>query len=81
MDGPPSPLIVAEKNSAFAEFFFENLALGPQAFDDFLLLTVAPAGEEGEEELPRLEDEVPSRPDAVWGTTIASGLEEDLSSA
>jgi hypothetical protein len=36
---------------------------------------------DGEQELPRLEDEVHGRPDADVGTSIASGLEDGLSSA
>jgi hypothetical protein len=36
---------------------------------------------DGEQELPGLEDEVHGGPDAVAGISIASGLEDGLSSA
>jgi hypothetical protein len=36
---------------------------------------------DGESELPGLEDEVHSGPDAAVATSIASGLEDELSSA
>jgi hypothetical protein len=68
-------------NLTLREFFFENLVLGAEIFDDFLLLTVAPAGKDGEQELPGPEDEVHGGPDAAVGTSIASGLEDGLSSA
>ena len=57
-DGQPPTLIVGEDDPALAEFFFEDLVLGAEVFDDFLLLAVAPAGQDGEQELPGLENEV-----------------------
>jgi hypothetical protein len=57
-----------------------NLTLW-EIFDDFLLLAVDPAGQDGEQELPGLEDEVHGGPDAKVGTSKASGLKEGLSSA
>ena len=70
-----------EEDPALAEFLFEDLVLRAEVFDDFLLLTVAPAGQDGDQELPGLEDEVHGGPDAAAATTIASGLEDGLSSA
>ena len=58
-----------------------DLALGAEIFDDFLLLTVAPAGQDGEQELPGPEDEVHGGPDAAAATSMASGLEDGPSSA
>jgi hypothetical protein len=49
--------------------------------DDFLLLAVAPAGQDADQELPGLEDEVHGGPDAAAATSIASGLEDGLASA
>jgi hypothetical protein len=40
----PTTLIVSEDDSALDEFFFENLVLGAEARDDFLLLAIDPAG-------------------------------------
>jgi hypothetical protein len=77
-DGQLPTLIVGEENSALAEFFFEDLVSGAEIFDDFLMLTVAPAGQDGEQELPGLEDEVHGGPDADVATSIASGLEGGL---
>jgi hypothetical protein len=45
-------------NPAFAKFFFEDLVFGAEVFDDFLLLAVDPASQDGEQELPGLENEV-----------------------
>jgi hypothetical protein len=46
-----------EEDPALAEFFFEALVLGPERVDDFLVLTVAPTGQDGEQELPGLEND------------------------
>jgi hypothetical protein len=73
--------LTLRENSALAEFFFEDLVLGAEIFDDFLLLAVAPAGQDGEQELPGLEDNVHGGADGAVATSIALGLEEGLSSA
>jgi hypothetical protein len=39
--------------------FFEELVLAAEVIDAFLLLVVDLAGQEGEQELPGLENEVP----------------------
>jgi hypothetical protein len=44
-----------------------------------MLLAVALTGQDGEQELPVLENEVHGRPDKAAGKGLASGLEEDLS--
>ena len=62
-------------------FSLRVLVFGPERFDDFLLLAVDPAGQDGEQELPRLEDEVHGGSDAAAATSIASGLEDGLPSA
>ena len=62
-------------------FLFEDLVLGAEVLDDFLLLAVAPAGQDGEQELPGLEDEVHGGPDAAVATCIASGREDGQASA
>jgi len=80
-EGQPTTLIISEDDPALAEFFFEDLVLGARIFNDFLLLTVAPAGQDGEQELPGLEDEVHGGSDAAAATSIASGLEDGLPSA
>ena len=74
-------ILILRENSAFAEFFFEDLVLGAQIFDDFLLLAVAPTGQDGDQELPGLEHEVHGGTDAAVATSIASGLEDGLASA
>jgi hypothetical protein len=71
----------SEEDPVLAEFFFEDLILGTEALDDFSLTAVAPAGKDGDQELPGLEDEVHGGPDAGAATSIASGLEDGLSSA
>jgi hypothetical protein len=64
-----------------AEFFFEDLIFGTEALDDFSLTAVAPTSEDGEQELPGLEDEVHGGPDGAAATSIASGHNDRLSSA
>jgi hypothetical protein len=44
-------------------------------FDAFWLLAAAPAGQDGDQELPGLENEVHGGPEADVGTSIGSGLE------
>ena len=39
-------------------FLFQDLVFGAQVVDDFLLLAVHPAGEDDQQKLPRLQDEV-----------------------
>ena len=47
-----------------AELFFENLVLGNQILDGWLLLPVEPSGQGKENQLPGMEDQLHSAPDA-----------------
>src|SRR5262249_52480292 len=51
------------------EFLSENLVFGVQVLDDLLLFTINPSGEDDDKELPRLENEVHGRSDAM-GTRL-----------
>ena len=51
-------LVIVEKNSFLAEFLFKNCIFGAQVFNDFLLLTIDPAGKEQNQQLPRLQNEI-----------------------
>jgi hypothetical protein len=75
----PATLIAGKEDPLFAEFFFEDLILGTDVFEDILLLAIDPAGQNGEQELPGLENEVHGRLDAAAGKSLASGLEDGLS--
>ena len=55
--GQAPPLVVAEQDAFLAELFLEHVVLGSQVLDHLLLLLVDPAGQNDEQELPRLEDE------------------------
>ena len=48
----PSTLIVIQQNPLLAELLLKYLILGSQIFDDFLLLTIHPTGENHHVELP-----------------------------
>jgi hypothetical protein len=50
-------LAIVEQYPFLAEFLFENLVLGPQVFDHFLLLSVDPTSKHEKIQLPRLKDE------------------------
>ena len=54
----PAPDLGARVDQALAEHFFEDLALAAEVLDDFMLLAVATTGQDGEQELPGLENEV-----------------------
>ena len=43
----PAPDLGARVDQALAEFFLEDLVLGAEVFDDFLLLAVDPASQDG----------------------------------
>jgi hypothetical protein len=57
-DSQASTLVVVQQDAAFAEFLLEDLVLGAEIVNDLLLLLVDPAREDGEQQLPRLQDEV-----------------------
>ena len=58
-------MVVIEQNATLADLFPEDLVLGLQILVDLLLLSIDPAGEDNEQKLPRLQNEVHGRPDAV----------------
>jgi hypothetical protein len=74
--GQPATLIVGQEDSPFAEFFFEDLVHGAEVFDDILVLAIDPTGQDDEQELPGLEDEVHGGPDAAAGQSLASVRED-----
>jgi hypothetical protein len=51
-------LIIVEQDPLLAELFLEDLVFRAQVVDDGLLAVVDPAGEDGEKELPGLQDKV-----------------------
>ena len=57
-DSEPFSLIVFEQDSLLVKLLFEHLVLDAQVFNDLLLLTVDPASENDEVELPRLKNEI-----------------------
>jgi len=71
---PPAEWSTRRGGSGACRVFFEDPVLGAEVFDDFLVLAVASAGQDGEQEMPGLEDEVHGGPVADVGTRIASGL-------
>ena len=59
------PALVIGKHGPFlAEFFFEQPVLGSQILDDLLLLTIHPAGEDDQQNLPSREGKVHGSPDS-----------------
>jgi hypothetical protein len=52
---PMTPLVVVQQDAFLAEFLFQNVVLGPEVFDDFLLMTVHPTGQNHVEQLPGLQ--------------------------
>jgi len=58
LDGQYAPLVIGKQNPFPAHLVQERLDLGVLELDDLLLLSVDPAGEDEEEELPGLEDEI-----------------------
>jgi hypothetical protein len=53
----PAKWSTGEEDPTPAEFFHEDLSLGAEVFHDFLLLAIDPAGQDGEPEIPGLENE------------------------
>jgi len=58
LDCQTAALVVAQPDPSRAMGFLEHLGLGQEEVDRRLLLAVKPAGQDDDEELPRLEDEV-----------------------
>src|SRR5206468_847847 len=65
--GQAPALVVVEKDAALTEFLFQDLVFGAQVVDDLLLPAVHPAGEDDQNKLPRLQNEIHARSDAVGG--------------
>jgi hypothetical protein len=63
-DPAPAP-VIGKQDASVAEVVFQHLVLGAQALEDFLLMPVDPAGEDQEQQLPRLPDRLHVPPDAV----------------
>src|SRR5271166_5290274 len=57
-DGESPTLVIVEHDAFLAELFLQDLVFGSQVVDHGLLPVVDPAGQNGEEELPRLQDKV-----------------------
>ncbi len=53
-DGQSTSLVVGQENPLLAKFLLENLILGSKVIDHSLLLTIDPAGQDEEIELPGL---------------------------
>ena len=56
-DRESPPLVVIEPDPSFTVGFLQDLVLGTEILDDRLLLPADQAGQNGEEEVPGLEDE------------------------
>jgi len=52
LDGQYPALVIGQDNPFAAHLLYQRLDLGVLELDDFLLLTVYPAGQDEEEELP-----------------------------
>jgi hypothetical protein len=74
VDGQPSALVVVEQNPSLAERFLEELVLGAEGLDDFLLPPIHSGRQDEEKELPRLEDEFHCSPDVVQGKPEVSDV-------
>jgi len=59
-------LVVVEPDSPFAVGFLQHLVLGAKVPDHFPLLPVDQAGEDGQEEVPGLQDGFHGWSDARW---------------
>jgi len=79
-DGKAAPLVIGKQDASLAEFFFQPLVLGAQVFEDFLLMPVDPAGEDQEQQLPRLQNRLHISPDIVRKVE-ESGIRGGLSTA
>ena len=64
-DSQTAPLVIVEPDALLTVRFLQNLVLGAQVVDDLLLLPIDPSGEDDEEKLPGLQDEVHAGSDAV----------------
>ena len=58
-------LVIGEQDAFLTELLFQHPVLGAQVLEDFLLMPVDPAGEDQEQQLPRLQNRLHISPDAV----------------
>ena len=73
LDRQAPPLVVVEPDPLLAVGFFHDLVLGAEVVHHLLLLPVDQAGEDGQEKLPGLKDEVHGCSDALTAKGEASG--------
>jgi len=72
--------IISKQDSFPAHLVQQGLDLSVLELDDFPLPTVDPAGEDQEEELPRVEDEIHGSPVYHGPTRLEMGLADGLRS-
>jgi len=58
LDREPTALVVVEQDAPLTELVLEDLVFRAQVLDHRLLLAVHPAGQDGEQKLPGLQDEL-----------------------
>ncbi len=58
----PSSLIITEQDPFPAELLQQHVDLGPLKLNDFLLVPVNPSGQDDDEQLPGLKDDVHDSP-------------------
>src|SRR5262249_27770035 len=54
----PAALVVVEQDAFLAQLLLEHLVFGTEVLDDLLLLAMDPAGQDDQQELPGVQDEV-----------------------
>jgi hypothetical protein len=64
-DGEPPSLVIVEEYSFLPELLPEYVILSEEEVDGVLLVAIDPAGEDQEQQLPRLQDRLHISPDAV----------------
>src|ERR1035441_4102055 len=70
-DGQAAPLIVVEQDPFLAHLLSEHLVFRAQILDPFLLLVVDPPRENGQQKVPRLDNERHYRTRSVVPPTVA----------
>jgi hypothetical protein len=63
--GEAASLVICEQDAFLTELLFEYLVLGSQIFENILLVSIDPAGEDEEQQLPRLQNRFHTSPDVV----------------
>jgi len=77
-DGEPASLAVVEENSFLSELLPEYPVLSEEVLEGVLLPAIDPAGEDEEQQVPRLKPGFPVSPDARFRSG-ASGIADYLS--